>query len=59
MSNEDNRFSARAARYVKIGAGVGSIAAKAAGQRLHRVVRDDAGTVIGQAAAVPRWVYLS
>lgn len=23
------------------------------------IVRDDAGTVIGQAAAVPRWVYLS
>lgn len=34
MTNEDNRFSARAARYVKVGAGVGSVAARVAGQRL-------------------------
>jgi predicted unusual protein kinase regulating ubiquinone biosynthesis (AarF/ABC1/UbiB family) len=34
MSNEDNRFSARAARYMKVGTNVGSVAAKVAGQRL-------------------------
>ena len=34
MSNEDNRFSARAARYVKVGTNVGSVAAKVASQRL-------------------------
>ncbi|SRR6056297_460742 len=34
MSNEDNRLSARAARYLRVGSNVGTIAAKAAGQRL-------------------------
>ena len=34
MSNEDNRFSARAARYMRVGTNVGSVAAKVAGQRL-------------------------
>jgi predicted unusual protein kinase regulating ubiquinone biosynthesis (AarF/ABC1/UbiB family) len=34
MDNEDNRFSARAARYVKVGTNVGAVAAKVAGQRL-------------------------
>jgi predicted unusual protein kinase regulating ubiquinone biosynthesis (AarF/ABC1/UbiB family) len=34
MSNEDNRFSARAARYVRVGSQVGTIAAKVAGSRL-------------------------
>lgn len=33
MSNEENRFSARAARYVRVGANVGSVAARVAGQR--------------------------
>lgn len=32
--NEENRLSARAARYVRVGANVGSVAAKVAGQRL-------------------------
>lgn len=34
MSDEDNRFSARAARYLKVGANVGAVAAKVAGQRM-------------------------
>lgn len=34
MDNEDNRFSARAARYVRVGSQVGTIAAKVAGSRL-------------------------
>lgn len=34
MSNEDNRFSARAARYVKVGTNVGVVAARVAGSRL-------------------------
>ncbi len=34
MDNEDNRFTARAARYVRVGANVGSVAAKVAGQRM-------------------------
>ncbi|MFA5900385.1 MAG: AarF/ABC1/UbiB kinase family protein [Hyphomicrobium sp.] len=34
MSNEENRFSARAARYMKVGANVGGIAARVAGERL-------------------------
>ena len=34
MSQEENRLSARAARYLRVGGNVGSIAAKAAGQRL-------------------------
>ena len=32
--NEDNRFSARASRYVKVGTNVGAVAVKLAGQRL-------------------------
>lgn len=34
MSNEENRFSARAARYVKVGANVGAVAARVAGERI-------------------------
>jgi predicted unusual protein kinase regulating ubiquinone biosynthesis (AarF/ABC1/UbiB family) len=34
MNNEENRFSARAARYVKVGANVGAVAARIAGERL-------------------------
>lgn len=33
MSNEENRFSARAARYARVGSNVGSVAARFAGQR--------------------------
>jgi len=34
MSDEENRISARAARYVRVGSNVGSVAARLAGQRL-------------------------
>ncbi len=34
MTSEDNRFSARASRYVRVGANVGSVAARVAGERL-------------------------
>jgi predicted unusual protein kinase regulating ubiquinone biosynthesis (AarF/ABC1/UbiB family) len=34
MANEENRMSARAARYLRVGSNVGSIAARVAGQRL-------------------------
>jgi predicted unusual protein kinase regulating ubiquinone biosynthesis (AarF/ABC1/UbiB family) len=34
MSEEENRFSARATRYLKVGANAGALVAKAAGQRL-------------------------
>lgn len=34
MSTEDNRLTARAARYIRVGGNVGTIAAKVAGQRL-------------------------
>jgi hypothetical protein len=38
MSNEDNRFSARAARYVKVGTNVGAVAARVAAVQLGRDV---------------------
>ena len=34
MANEENRFSARAARYVRVGTNVGAVAARVAGGRL-------------------------
>ncbi|MGD9668117.1 MAG: ABC1 kinase family protein [Hyphomicrobiaceae bacterium] len=34
MRNEDNRFSARAARYVKVGSNVGAVGLRVAGERL-------------------------
>src|SRR5262249_39995233 len=34
MANEENRFSARAARYVRVGTNVGAVAARVAGERL-------------------------
>ena len=40
MANEDNRFSARAARYVRVGSSVGSVAARAVGNRMLGVARD-------------------
>ncbi len=39
--DEENRLSARAARYVKVGTNVGAIAAKVAGQRLFGMERND------------------
>ena len=34
MGDEENRFSARAARYVRVGTNVGAVAARVAGGRL-------------------------
>lgn len=53
MHNEDNRFSARAARYVRVGTNVGTVAAKVAGQRLfgiegdHRVQAAELAAALG------------
>ena len=52
MSNEDNRFSARAARYVKVGSNVGAVAARVAGQRLFGMATDDSRNAIELAAAL-------
>lgn len=41
MDNEKNRFSARAARYVRVGTNVGGLAARVAGSRLLGLERDD------------------
>jgi predicted unusual protein kinase regulating ubiquinone biosynthesis (AarF/ABC1/UbiB family) len=38
--NEENRFSARAARYVRVGTNVGAVAARYAGQRLFGIEAD-------------------
>lgn len=40
MSNEDNRFTARASRYARVGANVGGVAARYAGQRLLGLEQD-------------------
>ena len=50
--NEDNRFSARASRYVKVGTNVGAVAAKLAGQRLFGVEPDRAANAADLAAAL-------
>ena len=52
MSNEDNRFSARAARYVRVGTNVGAVAARVAGQRLFGLQADDNRNAIELAAAL-------
>jgi predicted unusual protein kinase regulating ubiquinone biosynthesis (AarF/ABC1/UbiB family) len=52
MSNEDNRFSARAARYVRVGTNVGAVAARVAGQRLFGFQADDNRNAIELAAAL-------
>ena len=50
--DEENRLSARAARYVRVGANVGGLAAKAAGQRLFGLERNDAQMAGDLAAAL-------
>ena len=50
--DEENRFSARASRYVRVGANVGSIAAKVAGQRLLGFGSDDQKNAAELAAAL-------
>lgn len=52
MANEENRFSARAARYMKVGANVGSIAARVAGERLFGVEHDRSRAAADLAAAL-------
>lgn len=52
MDEEENRLSARAARYVKVGTNVGSIAAKVAGQRLFGVGGRDGQNAADLAAAL-------
>jgi predicted unusual protein kinase regulating ubiquinone biosynthesis (AarF/ABC1/UbiB family) len=48
--DEENRLTARAARYMRVGSNVGAIAAKVAGQRLFGLERDD-GRMAGELAA--------
>ena len=50
--DEENRLSARASRYVRVGANVGGLAAKAAGQRLFGLERNDAQMAGDLAAAL-------
>jgi predicted unusual protein kinase regulating ubiquinone biosynthesis (AarF/ABC1/UbiB family) len=52
MTNEENRFSARAARYMKVGANVGGIAARVAGQRLFGGEQNHARAAADLAAAL-------
>lgn len=52
MSNEDNRFSARAARYMRVGTNVGAVAAKVAGQRLFGFEANSAKDAAELAAAL-------
>lgn len=50
--NEDNRLSARAARYVRVGTNVGAVAARVAGQRLLGVESDRGKDAAALAAAL-------
>ena len=52
MDNEENRFSARAARYMRVGTNVGSIAARVAGQRLFGMEADQSKNAAALAAAL-------
>src|SRR5262245_19313464 len=49
---EQNRLSARAARYVRVGTNVGAVAARVAGQRLFGLDADDAKNAAALAAAL-------
>jgi len=49
---EENRFSARAARYVKVGTNVGAVAARVASQRLFGLDADDSKNAAALAAAL-------
>jgi predicted unusual protein kinase regulating ubiquinone biosynthesis (AarF/ABC1/UbiB family) len=49
---EENRFSARAARYVKVGSNVGAVAARVASQRLFGLEGDDRKNAAALAAAL-------
>ena len=50
--DEENRLSARAARYVRVGANVGAVAARVAGQRLLGFGADDSKNAAALAAAL-------
>ncbi len=52
MTNEDNRFSARAARYVRVGTNVGAVAARVAGSRLFGYELDRSKNAAELAAAL-------
>ena len=52
MSNEDNRFSARAARYARVGGNVGAVAARVAAGRLFGRERDNQSDAAALAAAL-------
>ena len=52
MDNEENRFSARAARYVKVSTNVGAVAARVAGQRLLGLEADRSRNAADLAAAL-------
>jgi len=52
MGNEENRFSARAARYVRVGTNVGGLAARVAGERLFGLEHDRSRTAAELAAAL-------
>jgi predicted unusual protein kinase regulating ubiquinone biosynthesis (AarF/ABC1/UbiB family) len=49
---EENRFAARAARYVRVGTNVGAVAARVAGQRLLGLDGDEARNAAALAAAL-------
>ena len=52
MADEENRFSARAARYVRVGTNVGAVAARLAGQRLFGLEGDCSRNAAELAAAL-------
>jgi predicted unusual protein kinase regulating ubiquinone biosynthesis (AarF/ABC1/UbiB family) len=52
MADEENRFSARAARYVRVGTNVGAVAARLAGQRLFGLEGDRSRNAAELAAAL-------
>ena len=52
MGDEENRFSARAARYVRVGTNVGGLAARVAGERLFGREHDASRTAADLAAAL-------
>ncbi|MCB1519495.1 MAG: AarF/ABC1/UbiB kinase family protein [Hyphomicrobiaceae bacterium] len=52
MDNEDNRFSARAARYMRVGTNVGSVGLRMAGQRLLGIEHDRSKAAADLAAAL-------
>ena len=49
---EENRLTARAARYVRVGTNVGAVAARVASQRLFGLDSDDSKNAVALAAAL-------